>query len=129
MKIKSIGSLAALTGLLVFSSPLLAHHGYAAYDMLSTRTMKGTVTYFAMVNPHGQIGIDTKGDGGEIQHWVMESGSAHGLKDQGFETDTFKSGDEVTLYFHPGKGDPHVGLFIKVVFPDGRILPKPKATE
>jgi hypothetical protein len=129
MKSNSIALIAALVGLLMLSAPILAHHGYAAYDMQATRTMKGTITYFAMVNPHGQIGIDTKGDDGEVQHWVMESGSAHGLKDQGFETDTLKAGDEVTLYFHPGKGDPHVGLFIKLIFTDGRILPKPRAAE
>jgi hypothetical protein len=127
MKLKTASGLVALIALLLCSLPVSAHHGYAGYDMQTSFSLKGTITYFMVVNPHGQIGMDVKDDKGNVEHWALEGGpSPRGMKDAGWELDSLKPGDEVTITYHPAKGSPHVGLFVKVLFPDGRVLPKPK---
>ena len=128
MKTKTIVCFLMLAGLLALSAPTFAHHGYAGYDMQITRYVKGTITYFMIVNPHGQIGIDVKDDSGNVEHWIMEGGAnPRGMKEGGWEYDSLKPGDEVTIYYHPSKTGPHAGVFIKVIFPDGHILPKSEA--
>jgi hypothetical protein len=42
-------------GFLIFSGPLLAHHGNAAYDLEKPITLKGIVTEFAWSNPSVRI--------------------------------------------------------------------------
>ncbi len=127
MRTKSIatGFLLVLGALLTFSMPLLAHHGYAAYDMQVIRQMKGTITSFMIMNPHTQMNIDIKNDKGAAESWVIEAiFGPRGMKDGGWEFDSLKPGDEVTIYYHPVKGEAHAGLFMKVILPDGRVLPK-----
>jgi hypothetical protein len=127
MKTKSIVLFAALAALLTLSTQLFAHHGYAAYDMQVTKTMKGTITYFMMANPHSQINLDVKNESGAVENWVVEdAGTVRAMKEQGFDFDTLKPGDAVTIVYHPAKGPGHAGLLIKVTLPDGRELPKPR---
>jgi hypothetical protein len=127
MKIKSIALFAVLAGVLAFSTPVLAHHGYAAYDMQITKTLKGTITYFMMANPHSQIDLEVKDADGSANPWVIEdAGTVRAMREGGWELDTLKPGDEVTIVYHPAKGPGHDGLLIKCVLPDGRELPKPR---
>jgi hypothetical protein len=113
---------------LMFSATVFAHHGYAAYDMQVIKTLKGTVTNFMIMNPHSQMGLDVKDASGNVDHWTLEAILApRGMKDGGWEYDSLKPGDEVTIYYHPVKGPGRVGLFVRVVFPDGRTLPKNQA--
>lgn len=128
MKMKSLAVVTLLAGAFVLSSPLHAHHGYAAYDMQATRTMKGTITNFLMANPHSQIGVDVKDENGNVEHWVVEdAGTVRAMKMSGFEFDSLKPGDEVTITYHPAKGPGHAALLIRLEFADGRVLPKPSA--
>jgi hypothetical protein len=125
MKTKMPAFLSMLAGLFLLCAPAFAHHGYAAYDMQITRSVKGTITYFMIVNPHGQIGIDVKDDSGNVEHWIMEGGAnPRGMAAGGWQYDSLKAGDQVTIFYHPAKSAPHSGVFIKVVFPDGHVLPK-----
>ena len=52
-------------GLLLFSGPVLAHHGRSNYDVTGTATVKGTVTEFEWVNPHALIHLDVTGENGD----------------------------------------------------------------
>jgi hypothetical protein len=124
MKTKFLALAAVLGGSMLLSMPMLAHHGYAAYDMTTTKTLKGTITNFTMANPHSQISFDVKDATGNVEHWAVETGSpVRGMKAGGFESDSLKPGDEVTINLHPGKNGGNVGVFINVTLPDGRILP------
>jgi hypothetical protein len=124
MKTQQVAVIAVLAGLLLFSTPILAHHGYAAYDMTANRSMKGTITNFTMANPHSQISFDVKDASGNVEHWTVEPGApVRGMKAGGFDFDSLKPGDMVTINFHPGKGTVHVGVLSSVEFPDGRVLP------
>ena len=128
MKTKQIALFAVLAGLLMVSTPILAHHGYAAYDMTATKSLKGTITEFSMANPHSHISFDVKDASGNVEHWVVETGAPlRGMKAGGFDFDSLKPGDVVTINFHPGKSTGHIGAMISVEFPDGRVLPRKQA--
>jgi Family of unknown function (DUF6152) len=128
MKIKTAIVFCALAGLLALSAPIFAHHGYAAYDMQITKTLTGTITNFMMANPHTQIGLDVKDESGNVNPWVIEdAGTVRAMREGGWELDTLKAGDVVTITYHPAKGPGHAGLLMKCQLPDGRVLPKPRA--
>lgn len=110
-------------------SPLLAHHGYSAYDMTKAVSRKGTITRFRLVNPHSQIEFDVKAASGEVEHWIVETGATvRVMTAAGATRDTFKPGDVVTVYFYAAHNGSHVGALQKVEFADGHVFePSSKA--
>jgi hypothetical protein len=127
MKTKFIITAILSAAVLTASAPIFAHHGYAAYDMINARSVKGTITSYALANPHTQISFDVKDAGGNVEHWAVETGlPVRGMRAVGFTSDSLKPGDEVTINFHPAKESIHAGVLINVVWPDGHVLPAPE---
>jgi uncharacterized protein DUF6152 len=124
MSIKRNGLLAGFIGLVLVSTPALAHHGYAAYDMTTTLSVKATIVSLLMENPHSSIAFDVKDANGNVEHWFSESGNPRNMRADGFTPDTVKPGDQVTIYYHPSKNGAHVVVLTRVEFPDGRVLPQ-----
>src|SRR5487761_997350 len=120
MKDMPVSALALLVGLLVVTSPVLAHHGTSAYESTKTLKLEGIVTSFDWVNPHVSLGWDVKAENGEVEHWVVELTSPGMLTRSGWHHDSVKPGDEVTVFFHPTKSGTKLGIFQRVVFADGR---------
>lgn len=123
MKTKQIVLMATFAALLLFSTSVRAHHGYAAYDMTTMQTLKGTITDFQLINPHSLVTFDVTDASGTVQHWYVEWGTVRDMHDRGVTPDSLKPGDQVTVYFHPAKGGKFGGVLMKVEFPDGRVLP------
>ncbi len=115
---------AGILGLLIVSTPLSAHHGYAAYDMTTTLSVKATIVSLVMENPHSSIAFDVKDANGNVEHWFSESGNPRNMRADGFTPDSVKPGDQVTIYYHPSKNGAHVVVLTRVEFPDGRVLPQ-----
>jgi DNA/RNA endonuclease YhcR with UshA esterase domain len=107
------------------SAPLLAHHGEANYDTDKTVSVKGTVTDFQFVNPHVLVSLETKNDKGETEKWTGEARSPAMLSRYGgWDRNTIKVGDVITIYGHRTKnGTPFMRLE-KIVMPDGKELPE-----
>lgn len=127
MKTRFIFLAIFLAGALAVCAPLFAHHGYAAYDMINSRSLKGTITSYALANPHTQISFDVKDASGNVEHWAVETGlPVRGMRAIGFTSESLKPGDEVTINFHPAKESIHAGVLISVAWPDGHILPAPE---
>ena len=112
----------SIAAFLMFSCPLWAHHGNAAYDDKNPIAIKGTVTEFAWTNPHVQIYLDVKDDKGNIAHWSVETYSPGKLVRSGWSRDAVKPGDEVTITLIPAKNGVPVGFLRKLVFSDGKEL-------
>jgi DNA/RNA endonuclease YhcR with UshA esterase domain len=115
--------LATIFCVALISAPLLAHHGEANYDTEKIVSVKGTVTDFQFVNPHVQISLDVKNDKGEIEKWVGEARSPAMLSRYGgWDKNTIKVGDVITIYGHRTKnGTPFMRLD-KIVMADGKEL-------
>ena len=108
----------------VFTAPLLAHHGEANYDTEKTVSVTGTVTEFEFVNPHVQISLDVKNDKGEIEKWTGEARSPAMLaRYGGWDRNTIKVGDVITLYGHRTKNGTFFMRLEKIVKADGKELP------
>jgi hypothetical protein len=126
MKAKWMTVFALLTGLLIVmvSTPLLAHHGAAAFenDPAKRVTVKGTVVEWFWANPHCFLQFDVKGEDGKVVRWVTETSNPPDMINRGWSIRSFKPGDEVTVVIRPVKSGKPVGSVIKVTKADGTVL-------
>jgi hypothetical protein len=123
MRIKPATISMAFVGLLAVSLPLLAHHGYAAYDTDRKVTLKGTVTRWVWSNPHCLLQLDVTDDSGHVAHWTAKTENPTAMSRVGWTDKSIKLGDQITLTVLPVKSGAPVGRIIDVVLPDGQKLP------
>src|SRR6516162_7932035 len=98
MKLKTIGSFAAVSLMLLSVKPASAHHSFdAEYDTKKTATISGTVTKVDWVNPHAFVFIDAKDESGAVKSYRIEMGPPYALTRNGWKKDTVKIGDKVTV--------------------------------
>jgi len=77
---------------------LWAHHSLAAeYDQKKPVSLTGTVTKLDWRNPHAWVYMDVKNSSGELEKWQCELGSPNAMTRAGFNPESVKEGDEVTL--------------------------------
>jgi hypothetical protein len=114
--------LVLLTGLLVLSRPILAHHSAAEYDATKVVSVKGTVTQFEWSNPHAYIYLDVKDDKGDVEKWTVELASLGMLARANWRRDTVKPGDQITAFGNRAKDGRTVLRLEKVVFANGQEL-------
>jgi hypothetical protein len=107
---------------LVISIPVFAHHGSAEYDMRKVVSLEATVTDFQFINPHTLIDFTVKGTGKAVQ-WQAELPSPNLLTRRGWNRNTLKPGDSVTIIGNPAKNGENGMQVKKLVFPDGHELP------
>ena len=128
MKSKMLVVLAAAVSLLVFSGPVMAHHGVAGYDMTKTITLRGTVAKFDWSNPHVVVYVDAKNEGGEMQHWTIEFAAPVHMVRAGWSKNSMKAGDDIIIETHPSRNGAPVGItstitFILKTVVNGQALP------
>src|SRR5215510_6249419 len=122
MKRVAILTVAAASALLCAASAL-AHHSFAAeFDRNLPVTVTGTVTKVEWMNPHARFYIDAKDDAGKIVNWDFELASPNGLMRRGWNRNSMKIGDTVTVTGHRAKNNPAVGNASSVVLADGKKL-------
>ena len=122
MKIK-LAVLAGAAGLLLSALPVLAHHSFAAeFDATKPITVKGTVTKMDWVNPHSHLRFDVKADDGTIEHWSAECLPPNGLYRQGWNKNTIKGGEEVTVTGFKAKDGSNYMWTQTIITADGRRL-------
>lgn len=118
-----INFLALIVAVLAVGGTLSAHHGTAAsYDMSKSVTVKGTVTDYRWTNPHVQLYFDVKDDQGNVVHWGGEMLSPAVLSRKGFNRNTLKPGDQVTVTLSPSKVGNPVGVVGQIVVDNGKVL-------
>ena len=119
-RLLAIGSL--VVGLLAVSGPAFAHHAWHGYDMDNLITLKGTVTQFDWGNPHVWISLDVKDDKSNIEKWNAGGPSPSRMANTGWDKDSLKPGDQITVVGHRIKDGTYNLRLVKVVLPDGREL-------
>jgi Family of unknown function (DUF6152) len=86
------------------SSPLLAHHSFAAtYFEDKTQTIEGDLVQFVFRNPHSYVHLEAPDEHGQMQRWAIEWGSGMQLSTQGLTATTLRAGDHVVVIGAPGR--------------------------
>ena len=78
-----VAGLALSLSLGAMTTPMLAHHSFAMYDMSANKTMTGKLTRFIPGGNHAQLVFEVIGDDGKVVMekgkplvWGVETGSA-----------------------------------------------------
>ena len=122
MKNRLMAALVLAGGVLAVGSPVLAHHGNAAYADTITEFKQATVTKVAWANPHALINFDAKNAKGEIVHMVVETAAPQALRLIGWSKDSVAPGDVVTVRMYVAKNGNPAGRLNKIILADGSEL-------
>ena len=83
--------------LLVGARLTFAHHSLSIYDADKDFTLTGIATEFMYGNPHAQLRFDVKGANGIVESWSVETSGVRRLETAGWNKDTIRPGDQVTV--------------------------------
>ena len=115
----SLGGVAVLA--LLSAGQVSAHHAFSAeFDSKMPVKLQGTVTRIEMVNPHGWIYIDVKGEDGKIVNWAIETGGPNALARRGVKKGFLPIGQEVIVTGYRAKDMSYTAAGDTVRFLDGR---------
>jgi hypothetical protein len=114
-------ALSASVAVLLLAVPILAHHSWGAYDLNKTVTLKGTVHRLNWSNPHISLEVNVQSAGSQ-QTWEAGGPSPSRMSRGGWDRQTVKPGDPVTIVGNPAKdGSPKMRLG-KVMLANGHEL-------
>ena len=110
--------------LLASTAPALAHHSFAAeFDAGKPVNLTGTVTKIEWTNPHVWFYVDVKDETGKVSNWGFEMGSPNGLMRAGWNRNSMKLGDVVTVEGSRAKdGSNHVNARTVVLASTGQKM-------
>jgi hypothetical protein len=128
MNMKVVGLTAV--ALAAFAAPVFAHHSFAMFDAQKTVTVEGTVKEFEWTNPHSWLRVSVADEkGGKPLVWAFELSSPSRLVTMGMRADSVKSGDSVSVTFHPMRDGSRGGQFIQAVLPGGKQVVRANARD
>ena len=110
--------------------PAFAHHSFAAYDVVNTRTLKGTLETLQWSNPHVTLKMLVQPDvGGPAQEWNLVTSGPAILKRFGWTRSSLKPGDRISVICNPMNDGSHGGRVHTVVLLDTGLTLKTKLSE
>jgi len=112
---------AGLTALAV--APASAHHSFNMFDLGNTVTVTGTIKDYQFKMPHVWFYImRPTASGGAMEEWGFECHSPNLVARKGWNINTLKTGDSITVIMHPMKDGAHAGSVVNVVLANGKTL-------
>ena len=123
MKAWSVCGIVVAAAAALFTAPSLsAHHAIQAeYEMSKTGSFTGTMTRFAMINPHVRWFFEeTKPDGTKVA-WEMSGAGPGALRSSGLVR-IFQVGEVYEVTFAPAKNGANVGRVRTMKGPDGKVI-------
>jgi len=113
----------AATAMLLFTGAIHAHHSTTpVYDSKRIVTKTGVVTQFKLVNPHATLKLDVAEEDGKVVPWIVEFDGRVNLTRFGWDDDTLKPGDRITVTGNPTHSDSPRMFFIELERSDGTQL-------
>lgn len=113
-----------LVGILIAggTSVALAHHSAAIFDATQTKVITGVVKKFDYSNPHTWVWLDVTDDQGKVETWGVEGMSPNFLSRRGWNRNTLKPGDKLSVTIRPMKDGQKAGMWLRGQRPDGEVL-------
>jgi hypothetical protein len=113
----------AAIGVLMVASPLFAHHTWSV-DRARAITVKGTVTGLNWSNPHVEIFVDAKEDGGNgnVEKWTVGGPSPNRLTESGVNKNVVKPGDIITAVGYRATDGSRLLRTETMVLPNGQTV-------
>ena len=98
-----------------------AHH-FFPHDSDKPVSIVGSMTKFEWVNPHAFLYIDVKDPTGTVTNWQIELGSPFALLRRGWEKDSVKFGDVLTVEGYVSVANVKRAIARDIQLPDGRKM-------
>jgi hypothetical protein len=114
--IRAVGVCAAL-----FASIAFAHHSAASFDFTKPVTVEGVVKRFEVVNPHTRATI-TVTDAKGTRDVDFEGHSASNFFRAGYNRDSVKVGEHITILIAPRKDGRDGGFIVSFRTQDGQTV-------
>jgi hypothetical protein len=99
-----------------------AHHSSAMFDQSRSFALQGVVKEFRWANPHAYIHVLAISDEGREEEWSIEMRSPEYLARRGWQPDTLKESDAVSLVIHPMRDDTKGGQYVSGTGPRGSLI-------
>jgi hypothetical protein len=110
-------------GLLSSRGVVSAHHGSASYKTDNIIVLRHvTVTQFLWANPHAMVLFDARNENGKVSHWAGEAGSPSAIRLLGWNKNSLRPGDLITVQLYLSKLQTAVGRVDTIVLADGTTL-------
>jgi DNA/RNA endonuclease YhcR with UshA esterase domain len=123
MKRRFLATLIIALVLFLASTPMSAHHSFAAaYDTSKTITIQGVIVQVRLTNPHSWFFLDVKNaTTGAVERWAFEAGTPSGMIRNGYKPNELAPGTVVTIQGRPAK-DPtqKAGMLQQLTTVDGK---------
>jgi hypothetical protein len=101
MNMKSLAAAAAAVAF--FAIPAWGHHSHTTYNNDVDVNLSGTVRSVEWTNPHVWLYIDVADAQGQSKSWALEGGSIAALTRAGWQRNSMKVGDKVSVRCHPAR--------------------------
>lgn len=112
---------ARVVATLLAVAPLLAHHSFAVeFDEHQPVTLKGILTRFEWVNPHGWLYVDVKEPDGKVVNWAIEAGAPNALLKRGLRKTDFPAGLEIVISGYRARNGTPTANGRTITLSDGR---------
>jgi len=112
-----------MASLIAATASAVAHHSFAAefsYENFGTR--QGEVVEIHFVNPHARIFFTVENDEGEEEMWDAQTFPPRNLLAAGWNRDTIKVGDRITIQGNLGLDNSRRLWIITMTLEDGTIV-------
>ncbi len=104
-------------------TPAIAHHSDAGLDLDRLATIEGTVRELSWQNPHVYFTVDATDANGAPVTWTVQMASVLTVSRMGWNRDSLKVGDRVTVGAYPARDGRPYAKFLSIERADGPALP------
>jgi len=116
------GIVVGTIALAVMCATMLAHHSTVAYSEKPVVLKNATIKKVIWASPHIVLSFNVKESNGAVTDWSVETGSPGSVARVGWNRNSVKAEDKVTVELYPARNGAHVGRLKRVIFPDGKEL-------
>ena len=102
-----------------------AHHSFAMYYQRKVWTWEGTVVEFQWRQPHSHVIVDVPANAANLElagRWDFEGSSPNIATRQGWNRNSFKPGDKITVVGNPQRNGSKAGSLSYAITADGKVL-------